>query len=411
MGFFSLGICLAICGGVPSAEAAPVLTSQRLAIGLNTDGSLVTNDRSLGIMYDPDGGGFGDPMGMDMIVAGYPFETWSLEWSGGDQTQGGPHLDGGVALSWGDAWETMAVHGIMGSGSVGPVDVQMVYDLLWDVDLLFLQLKLTARSELSGLHVSRTVDPDPDYAFESYASINESSGNGVYSEARYAGKAMALVASGGVAGVCSGWCTKSDDIRAGAGNADIDDSVIGVTVEVGAFSAGETKTLWFVYGFGMDGDEALDLALWGLSNPDRDGDGRTEAEGDCNDRDAWVSPDQPELADGTDNDCDGEIDEGTVLFDDDGDGYTEEQGDCDDAEPNVYPGADPVEGVSDADCDGLVDEGDWTREGEQPEGWGVDPDTEVELVRGACNTVGLVGVTPWIGCLLFFAIRRRGGDQ
>ena len=37
-----------------------------------------------------------------------------------------------------------------------------------------------------------------------------------------------------------------------------------------------------------------------------------------------------ERLDGTDNDCDGEVDEGTDAYDDDGDGFTEVAGDCDD---------------------------------------------------------------------------------
>ncbi|MCB9679898.1 MAG: putative metal-binding motif-containing protein [Alphaproteobacteria bacterium] len=122
---------------------------------------------------------------------------------------------------------------------------------------------------------------------------------------------------------------------------------------------------------------------------DQDGDGYTEAAGDCYPQDPTSYPGARELPDGIDNDCDNIIDEGTVLYDDDGDGYCEgltgwagctvgdDVGDCDDtAEPppsanrpgrTIYPGApewvagnpaveDLYRGI-DNDCDGTIDEG------------------------------------------------------
>lgn len=58
---------------------------------------------------------------------------------------------------------------------------------------------------------------------------------------------------------------------------------------------------------------------------------------DCNDKNASICPNTPELADGIDQDCDGIIDEGTVNYDDDQDGYSEKQNDCDDTNPQVRP--------------------------------------------------------------------------
>jgi hypothetical protein len=99
---------------------------------------------------------------------------------------------------------------------------------------------------------------------------------------------------------------------------------------------------------------------------DCDGDGYTEADGDCDDQDGSVHPSAIESCDGVDEDCDGTIDED---FDLDGDGYPDadngacsgayapEQLDCDDENASVYPGAheDCTDGV-DNDCDGVVDE-------------------------------------------------------
>jgi len=105
---------------------------------------------------------------------------------------------------------------------------------------------------------------------------------------------------------------------------------------------------------------------------DDDEDGWTELDGDCDDDDADTYPDAEELCDGTDNDCDEELDEDTVCYDDDGDCYCEggscdgsifdgcttlDTGDCDDADPSAYPDAPEVADAVDNDCDGSVDEG------------------------------------------------------
>jgi hypothetical protein len=99
---------------------------------------------------------------------------------------------------------------------------------------------------------------------------------------------------------------------------------------------------------------------------DADHDGYTEIEGDCDDSDPAAYPGAPEGAedpsglgldpDGTDNDCDGRIDNGTLQFDDDQDSYSEAQGDCDDADGARHPGIlDGCDGI-DNDCDGTIDE-------------------------------------------------------
>ncbi len=95
-------------------------------------------------------------------------------------------------------------------------------------------------------------------------------------------------------------------------------------------------------------------------NRDVDGDGfDAEAWGgtDCDDTSARVSPDETELCDGLDQDCDGAADED---FDLDLDGYFDDIGcasgdDCDDADAAVNPAAvDDCDGI-DNDCDGEAD--------------------------------------------------------
>ncbi len=89
---------------------------------------------------------------------------------------------------------------------------------------------------------------------------------------------------------------------------------------------------------------------------DLDGDGYSEADGDCDDRYDAIHPDAAELANHLDDDCDGTVDEGTDGWDEDGDGYSPLVGDCDDTDDAVYPGAEDVcDDVTDNDCDGIDD--------------------------------------------------------
>ena len=92
---------------------------------------------------------------------------------------------------------------------------------------------------------------------------------------------------------------------------------------------------------------------------DDDGDGWTETQGDCDDTDPSVNPGEEEVENGTDDDCDDEIDEGTDAYDDDGDGYSENDGDCDDDDFDINPGATEVCGDSvDDNCNSSLNEED-----------------------------------------------------
>ena len=108
-------------------------------------------------------------------------------------------------------------------------------------------------------------------------------------------------------------------------------------------------------------------------DPDADGDGFAAAVNDCDDLDPAVYPTAPEVCDGVDSDCDGDL---VAGFDDldgdglpdcadadvDGDGFEGPLGagaDCDDADADAWPGQPawfPVErtgGGFDYDCDGV----------------------------------------------------------
>lgn len=98
---------------------------------------------------------------------------------------------------------------------------------------------------------------------------------------------------------------------------------------------------------------------------------------DCDDTHASVYPNAPEICDGLDNNCDGQIDEGvksTFYRDADGDGYGDASNstqacaapsgyvsnntDCNDAQVSVHPGAAEICGNGiDDNCNGQIDEG------------------------------------------------------
>jgi len=129
-----------------------------------------------------------------------------------------------------------------------------------------------------------------------------------------------------------------------------------------------------------------------LPPDDLDGDGFSPSQGDCNDSDPEAFPQNVEVFDGVDNDCDSTVDEGTVVWDNDCDGYCahdsiclgqetnlagvtcqpllpagENTGDCNDSgfdldqdgAPDghpINPGAAELLNFLDDDCDGQTDE-------------------------------------------------------
>lgn len=113
------------------------------------------------------------------------------------------------------------------------------------------------------------------------------------------------------------------------------------------------------------------LSVMGLDAPE----GYVRNKFDCNDSNALDNPEAEEVLDGRDNDCDGNIDEGSGDYyrDVDGDGfgaqgraieslepiegYVQNDHDCDDNNASIFPGAQEEFDSADNNCDGQVDEG------------------------------------------------------
>lgn len=94
---------------------------------------------------------------------------------------------------------------------------------------------------------------------------------------------------------------------------------------------------------------------------------------DCDDSRSDISPDVAEIADGIDNNCDGQVDEIPYYRDADGDsfgdpndirtgtsqptGYVTDSSDCDDTNAAINPAATEAGDGIDNNCDGVIDEG------------------------------------------------------
>ena len=108
---------------------------------------------------------------------------------------------------------------------------------------------------------------------------------------------------------------------------------------------------------------------------DEDGDGFLSDE-DCDDSNSQINPNTPEICDGIDNNCDGNIDEDVLSTfyadsDEDGfgssnisieacsasDGFVSIGTDCNDSDADTYPGAEELCDGLDNNCDYVIDEG------------------------------------------------------
>ncbi|MEZ4239124.1 MAG: MopE-related protein [Myxococcota bacterium] len=140
----------------------------------------------------------------------------------------------------------------------------------------------------------------------------------------------------------------------------------------------------------LDNDGHIDEACVNYGGPD--------PADDCDDSSSLVFPGAPETVDGVDNDCDGWIDDETSTFDDDGDCFCEagvctgsitvscgvlQPGDCDDGEALVNPDAPDLPDVAyvDQNCDGL--------DGDEAESIFLDPVNGFDTASGTTRNTPL----------------------
>ncbi|MFY2562684.1 MopE-related protein [Corallococcus terminator] len=121
-----------------------------------------------------------------------------------------------------------------------------------------------------------------------------------------------------------------------------------------------------------DGFGAVGQAIQNCRQPQ----GYVANSSDCNDGNTAIKPGSNEVCDGVDNDCDAQVDEGTLgtwYRDQDGDGYgnaaqstqacaqpagyAQSAGDCNDGNANIRPGATETCDSVDNNCNGVADEG------------------------------------------------------
>jgi hypothetical protein len=108
---------------------------------------------------------------------------------------------------------------------------------------------------------------------------------------------------------------------------------------------------------------------------DDDLDGFTECQGDCDETDATVYGNAPQLCDGLNNDCNDPAwpTVPSLEADADHDQFSICAGDCDDSRSTVYPGAPELCDVLDNNCNQIVDE----------DANGLD--TDADGLRNACD--------------------------
>ena len=342
------------------------LANPNLSIGLHQDGSLINPSTGLGIVWDPDGPAGAMPATGDMIRVGYHWDGWAWSFWGEDGTEAGfqvgPHRSDFDAMTWTAAFSNEALDGLHATLSLGPLDIALRSVVLARADVLIQDFTVTTDSTVSYLKLGRTVDADQDEWLSGSRSTINDAGTGVASSMGGYDERTIAIAGGvrggelGRGGVCT-WCDSISDMDAEDDTSSSGDHQIFVLVNGGTLHSGEDVTIRFVYAFAVGEAEAQGAALDALDLDDLDGDGLSPDEGDCDDIDPDTYSGATEIIDGVDNDCDGEIDEGTLGSDDDGDGFSEAEGDCDDSDDTVFPGADPVEDVTNADCDGIEDAG------------------------------------------------------
>lgn len=395
-------------------DLLPLLASDEVAIGVSDDGSFTHTgpEVGVGLLYDPDGSGPA-PVGGDIVLPGDPYEAWGLDYVTADGTSAS-FVNAGAYHGYGNPLglvarsvvDNEAVAAITHAGGDAWITVthRVVLSKAWPV--AWISITVDTDADLDALTAWRAIDLDPDVWIDgNYQTDNDlQSGSPAIGSGQGTGRAVALGAPSGTAGVCA-FCLDAATIESQPDYVGYADTVMGIVVRdsLPAFTA---RTYLFVYAFAPTDDEAREFAEWALDEGDYDQDGASAAEGDCDDLDPRAGVGMDEAPDGIDNDCDGGVDEYTGTSDDDGDGYSEQAGDCDDADPDVNPGA--TDPGTDGNCDGL---GTWSP---LPEAESSSEEVPVAATGCGCAAGAPARGWAWLGALAGawgWRRSRRGGDR
>ena len=196
-------------------------------------------------------------------------------------------------------------------------------------------------------------------------------------------------------------CSRGDD--------DVDENCDGLTDDEDPDLSPDDKPTWYLDA-DKDGFGTPDTLAQACEDPSGAGILYEDQSVDCDDDDAHINPDAPEVCDGLDNDCDGLTDDAdadafedggldpdtlnTFYRDGDGDGYGDavtsttaceppsgyvsDDSDCDDSEVGINPGATEVcdEDDTDEDCDGTADDNDLNTDTSGMTTWYADSDSD-----------------------------------
>jgi hypothetical protein len=288
-------------------DTARLVATDRLAAGVQADGSLVNDVAGLGLRWDADGPEGVEPMGGDWLYEGWAMEVWSVAWADTLLVNGGPWTSSALTLTW-DSGGAGGLSWLHGAATSPEVDVEEWIEAPWGEDLLWITLRLTAHEDLGGVTLGRMFDPDPDaWLTGSYDALLTAEPGAVAAESLAEGRALALATSGGVGAICQ-WCTDPADVLAASAGTATGDDQLGLAVGLGDLAAGDSVDVVFVYAFGAGTAAAVDLASLALTDEDHDRDGVAAAD-DCAPLDGHVAAGLEDVADGLDNDCDGVVDE------------------------------------------------------------------------------------------------------
>ena len=195
---------LILIASLQFAQSADI-ASDRIALGIFEDGSLVNNTESLGILWDSDGKG-STPLGADFILAGRPYEVWSANYTVGGIEQsvvsGGPELSGGAQLTFSAITTNDTMTWLSAQSEMAGIDLYFEWEIPWGKDFAWLTITALATTQVSDLWVARIVDSDQESNdYETYDTINLAQGSTFLAAPIYGERHLALSAHNGIAGI------------------------------------------------------------------------------------------------------------------------------------------------------------------------------------------------------------------